>query len=132
MESAITALSIEGILSAIVYVVVMYLVILKYALPYNQVVLTYVGLTLLSAILAKLLLPTLQIGEAKRPVDVRTVSRQALSLLSAGLIDLVVGIASFIAILVLASYRFTALQIFGIVAAGWATGIVSNTVLGFV
>lgn len=130
--SAISALAIESLLSAVVHVVVMYLVVLRFGLPYSQVVLTYAGLTLLSAILAKVLLPTLHIDEAHKPVDARTVSRQVLSLFGVGMLDLLVGIASFIAILVIASYRFTAFEIFGIVAAGWVTGIVSNSVLGFV
>lgn len=130
MNSALTVVSIEGILMTIVNVVVVYMAVLSYHLPYGQVVLTYAGLTLIGAILAKLINPTIQIGEQRRPLDARTVSRQAMSLLGVGLLDLVAGIAGFIAVIMIASYRFSFLEILGMIAAGSATGIVVNGVLG--
>jgi hypothetical protein len=130
MNSALTVVSIEGILMTIVNVVVVYMAVLSYRLPYGQVVLTYAGLTLIGAILAKLINPTIQIGEQRRPLDARTVSRQAMSLLGVGLLDLVAGIAGFIAVIMIASYRFSFLEILGMIAAGSATGIVVNGVLG--
>ena len=113
----------------VVRVVVMYTVILSYRLPFSQVVLTYAGLALLSAVLVKLISPKIQIGEQTHSMDARTVSRQALSILSTAMLDLLFGIVAFIAILVIASYRFSFVEILGMLVAGWATGIVANGVL---
>jgi hypothetical protein len=129
MESAMTIVSIEGIIMEVVRVVVMYTVILSYRLPFSQVVLTYAGLALLSAVLVKLISPKIQIGEQTHSMDARTVSRQALSILSTAMLDLLFGIVAFIAILVIASYRFSFVEILGMLVAGWATGIVANGVL---
>lgn len=129
MESALTIITFEGILMEIVRVVVMYMVILTYRLPFSQVVLVYAGLALLGAVLVKLISPKIQIGEHTRSVDARAVSRQALSVLSTAMLDLILGIVSFIAILVIASYRFSFVEILGMVAAGAATGIVSSGIL---
>lgn len=130
MNSALTIVSIEGIIMTIVNVIVVYMAVLSYRLPYGQVVLTYAGLTLLGAILAKLISPKIQISEQGRPLDARTVSRQAMSLLGVGLLDLVTGIAGFIAVIMIASYRFSFVEILGMIAAGSATGIVANGILG--
>ena len=124
-----TIVSIEGIIMEVVRVVVMYTVILSYRLPFSQVVLTYAGLALLSAVLVKLISPKIQIGEQTHSMDARTVSRQALSILSTAMLDLLFGIVAFIAILVIASYRFSFVEILGMLVAGWATGIVANGVL---
>jgi hypothetical protein len=130
--SAFVTISVEGIVMQLVSLIVMYMVILQYALPYGQVVLTYAALSLLGAIVAKLVIPTLQISEQNRPMNARVVARQALSLVGAGFVDLVIGIAGFIALLVIASYRFSAVQILGMIAAGMAAGIVSNGVMAVV
>ena len=127
--SAFVTISVEGIVMQLVSLIVMYMVILQYALPYGQVVLTYAALSLFSAIVAKLVIPTLQMSEQNRPMNARVVARQALSLVGAGFVDLVIGIAGFIALLVIASYRFSAVQILGMIAAGMAAGIVSNGVM---
>lgn len=129
MNSALAVVSVEGIIMTLVNVIVIYMAVLSYRLPYGQVVLTYAGLTLLGAILTKLIAPKIQIGEQGRPIDARTVSRQALSLLGVGLLDLVVGIAGFIATIIIASYRFSFVEILGMIIAGSATGIVANGVL---
>lgn len=114
----------------LVNVIVMYVVVLQYGSPYATVVMTYAGLTLLGAILSKLISPKIHIGEQSRPVDARTVSRQVLSLLGVGFLDLLVGIAGFIAVLTIASYRFSTVQILGMIATGMATGVVANGVIG--
>ena len=129
MNPALAIVSIEGIVMTLVNVIVIYMVVLKYGSPYSTVVATYAGLTLLGAILTKLIAPKIQIGEQNRPIDARTVSRQVLSLLGVGFLDPLVGIAGFIAVLIIASYRFSAVQILGIIAAGMATGIVSNGIM---
>ena len=130
MNPALALVSIEGIVMTLVNVIVMYIVVLQYGSPYATVVMAYAGLTLLGAILTKLIAPKIQIGEQNRPIDARTVSRQVLSLLGVGFLDLLVGIAGFIAVLTIASYRFSAVQILGMIAAGMAAGVVANGIIG--
>lgn len=130
MESGLTIVTIESIILAVVNVVVMYTVILQHRLPYSQVVLSYAGLMAAGAILMKILSPKVMYNETKRPIDVRAVSHQVVSALGVGLLDLLMGVGAFIAVIIIASYRFSMIEILGMIAAGSASSIVARGVLG--
>lgn len=113
----------DALLTGGVYVAilaVMYSVILKYRLPYAQVLLAYVVLKLLEAIYVNVIRHRIIAGD-NRPMPSYG--------MAFGIMDIVLLFAAFIGVPIIASYRFSALQVGGVLATGLATGTVANAVI---
>lgn len=113
---------VDALLTGGVYVVilaVMYLVILTYRLPYAQVLLAYVVLKLLEAIYTNVIRHRIIAG------DNRPMPGYGMAL---GITDIVLLFAAFIGVPIIASYRFSALQVGGVFATGFAAGTVANLI----
>jgi hypothetical protein len=117
-------LMLEALIIPIVSVIVFYLVVLQYRLPFSQVALTLVVIALLTAILTRLLTPN-----PHKPVTRQDVVQSLPSMLGLGLLDIVFGIGAAVAQIVIASYRFNAIEITSLLAISWVSGAVGKMLM---
>lgn len=112
----------DSLLTAGIYIgilVVMYMVILTYRLPYVQVLLVYVVLKLLEALYANVIRHRIIAGD-NRPMPSYG--------MAFGVTDMVLAFAAFIGVPIMAAYRFSALEAAGVLVTGFAAGTVANIV----
>jgi hypothetical protein len=114
VDSLLTAAEYAGILA------VMYMVILQYRLPYLLVLLAYIVVRILGAIYNNIIRHRIIAGD-NRPMPAYG--------LVFGIIDIVLLFAALIGVPVMASYRFSALEVGGVFVTGLATSMISNKVL---
>ena len=114
VDSLLTAAEYGGILA------VMYMVILQYRLPYLLVLLAYIVVRILGAIYNNVIRHRIIAGD-NRPMPAYG--------LVFGIIDIVLLFAALIGVPVMASYRFSALEVGGVFVTGLATSMISNKVL---
>jgi hypothetical protein len=114
VDSLLTAAEYGGILA------VMYMVILQYRLPYLLVLLAYIVVRILGAIYNNIIRHRIIAGD-NRPMPAYG--------LVFGIIDIVLLFAALIGVPVMASYRFSALEVGGVFVTGLATSMISNKVL---
>jgi hypothetical protein len=118
------ALLVEALLIPIVSVIVFYMVVLQYRLPFSQVALTLVVIALLTAVITRLVTPN-----PHAPVTRQDVAQSLPSLLGLGLLDIVFGLGASIVQIVIASYRFNAIEITSLIAVSWVSGTVGNMLM---
>ena len=114
VDSLLTAAEYAGILA------VMYMVILQYRLSYLLVLLAYIVVRILGAIYNNVIRHRIIAGD-NRPMPAYG--------LVFGIIDIVLLFAALIGVPVMASYRFSALEVGGVFVTGLATSMISNKVL---
>lgn len=119
-----TPLLVEGLLIPLVSVIVFYMVVLQYRLPFSQVALTLVVIAVATAIITRLVTPNPN----------KTITRQELvqaapTLLGLGFLDLLFGFLATILQIVIAAYRFNAIEIVSLIAISWVSGVVGNLLL---
>lgn len=102
------------------FLVVMYIVILKYRLPYAQVLLAYVILKIIEAIYRNVIRHRIITG------DNSPLTSTGMTL---GVMDLLLLFISFIGVPIIAAYRFSALQVAGVFATGYASGSIADAVI---
>jgi hypothetical protein len=119
-----TALLVESLLIPIVSVIVFYMVVLQYRLPFSMVALTLVVIALLTAIVTRLVTPN-----PHAPVTRQDVAQSLPSMLGLGLLDIVFGLGATIAKIVIASYRFNVMEIISLIAISWVSGTVGNLLM---
>jgi hypothetical protein len=119
-----TALLVEALLIPIVSVIVFYMVVLQYRLPFSQVALTLVVIALLTAVITRLVTPN-----PHTPVTRQDVVQSLPSLLGLGILDIIFGLGATIVKIVIASYRFNAIEITSLIAVSWVSGTVGNMLM---
>lgn len=102
------------------FLVVMYMVILKYRLPYAQVLLAYVVLKVIEKIYQNVIRHRIITG------DNSPLTSTGMTL---GLMDILLTFIAFIGVPIIAAYRFSALQVAGVFATGFATGSIADAVI---
>ena len=117
-------LLIEALILPIVSVIVFYMVVLQYRLPFSQVALTLVVISILTAIVTRLLTPN-----PHKPVTRQEVVQSLPSLMGLGLLDIVFGIGATILKIIIASYRFNAVEITSLIAITWVSNTVGNMLM---
>jgi hypothetical protein len=117
-------LLLEALLIPIVSVIVFYMVVLQYRLPFSQVALTLVVIALLTAIITRLVTPN-----PHKPVSRQDVVQTLPSLLGLGLLDIVFGLGATILKIIIASYRFNAIEIASLIGISWVSGTVGNMLM---
>ena len=114
VDSLLTAAEYGGILA------VMYMVILQYRLPYLLVLLAYIVVRILGAIYNNVIRHRIIAGD-NRPMPAYG--------LMFGIMDIVLLFAALIGVPIMASYRFSTLQVGGVLVTGIAAGVASNAVI---
>jgi hypothetical protein len=117
-------LLIEGLLIPIVSVIVFYMVVLQYRLPFSQVALTLVVIAVGTAIVTRLVTPN-----PHKPVTRQDVVQSLPSLVGLGLTDLVFGLIASILQIVIAAYRFNGIEIVSLIAISWVSSVVGNMLM---
>jgi hypothetical protein len=114
VDALLTGAEYVGILA------VMYMVILQYRLPYMHVLLAYVALKFIAAIYNNVIRHRIIAGD-NRPMPAYG--------LMFGIMDIVLLFAALIGVPIMASYRFSTLQVGGVLVTGIAAGVASNAVI---
>jgi hypothetical protein len=119
-----SVLLLEPIVVQIVSVIVFYMVVLQYRLPFSQVALTVALVSVLSAIVARLMIPN-----PNKVITQRQALQSLSSVLAMGFADIVVGLIATIATIYIALYRFGGMEIVSLLVISWLSSFVSNIVL---
>jgi hypothetical protein len=119
-----SVLLLEPLVVQIISVIVFYMVVLQYRLPFSQVALTVALVSVLSSIIARLVAPN-----PNKAVTQRQVMQNLGSIVGIGIADIVIAIIATIAMIAIATYRFGGLEIVALLVISWLSSFVSNILL---
>ena len=117
-------LLLEPLIVQIISVIVFYMVVLQYRLPFSQVAMTVAIVSVLSAIVARLMIPN-----PNKVITQRQAIQSLPSVIGMGLADIVVGLIATIATIYIALYRFGGMEVVALLVISWLSTFVSNIVL---
>lgn len=118
----------DALLTAAEYIgilIVMYMVIVQYRLPYIQVLIAYIAVKFVAAFYNNVIRHRL-IGDGKSSDKGGLLPSYGLTL---GIMDMALAFAAFIGVPIIASYRFSALEVGGVLVTGFAAGMASTAVI---
>lgn len=119
-----TAALIESILVPIVSLLVFFMAVLQYRLPFSQVALVVALTAVFAAIATRLVMPS-----PNKLVTQRQVMQNLSSLIGVGIVDLVVNLIATVAMIYIATYRFGGVEIISLLVISWLSSFVSNILL---
>ena len=119
-----TAVLLESILVPIISLLVFFMAVLQYRLPFSQVALVVALTAVFAAIAARLVMPN-----PNKLVSQRQVMQNLGSLIGIGIFDIIINLIATIAMIYIATYRFGGMEIISLLVISWLSSFVSNILL---
>lgn len=119
-----TAALLESIIVPIISLLVFFMAVLQYRLPFSQVALVVALTAVFAAIAARLVMPN-----PNKLVTQRQVMQNLGSLIGIGMFEIVINLIATIAMIYIATYRFGGVEIISLLVISWLSTFVSNILL---
>ena len=119
-----TAVLLESILVPIISLLVFFMAVLQYRLPFSQVALVVALTAVFAAIAARLVMPN-----PNKLVSQRQVMQNLGSPIGIGIFDIIINLIATIAMIYIATYRFGGMEIISLLVISWLSSFVSNILL---